>query len=244
MVLENCPENCSMMTKTKFTHFHGKQKHLCIGLPPSLPSNLEGGVKVAGKRKKRRRSFFIQKKKHSATSVENNPSGSPQGSIEGEEDEDQDEADDDSGSEDSGSEQQEESMEDAEVRPSPGLEQGVSLPRPAPTGDQQLRTVPTFLLSGNEKFMLLKPSSQKEMRLQLETNPLEWSVAEVVRFIRTTDCAPLSRLFRDQEIDGQALLLLTLPTVQECMELKLGPAIKLCHHIERLKVAFYQHFAH
>lgn len=30
-----------------------------------------------------------------------------------------------------------------------------------------------------------------------------------------------------QEIDGQALLLLTLPTVQECMDLKLGPAIKL-----------------
>lgn len=46
-----------------------------------------------------------------------------------------------------------------------------------------------------------------------------------------------------QEIDGQALLLLTLPTVQECMDLKLGPAIKLCHHIERVKLAFYQQFA-
>ena len=46
-----------------------------------------------------------------------------------------------------------------------------------------------------------------------------------------------------QEIDGQALLLLTLPTVQECMDLKLGPAIKLCHHIERVKIAFYEQFA-
>ena len=46
-----------------------------------------------------------------------------------------------------------------------------------------------------------------------------------------------------QEIDGQALLLLTLPTVQECMELKLGPAIKLCHHIERVKIAFYEQYA-
>lgn len=46
-----------------------------------------------------------------------------------------------------------------------------------------------------------------------------------------------------QEIDGQALLLLTLPTVQECMDLKLGPAIKLCHHIERIKFAFYEQFA-
>ena len=46
-----------------------------------------------------------------------------------------------------------------------------------------------------------------------------------------------------QEIDGQALLLLTLPTVQEIMEVKLGPAIKLCHLIENLKIAFYQQYA-
>lgn len=50
-------------------------------------------------------------------------------------------------------------------------------------------------------------------------------------------------LFLPQDIDGQALLLLTLPTVQECMELKLGPAIKLCHQIERVKVAFYAQYA-
>ncbi|XP_042323979.1 scm-like with four MBT domains protein 2 isoform X3 [Sceloporus undulatus] len=46
-----------------------------------------------------------------------------------------------------------------------------------------------------------------------------------------------------QDIDGQALLLLTLPTVQECMDLKLGPAIKLCHQIERVKLAFYAQYA-
>lgn len=54
---------------------------------------------------------------------------------------------------------------------------------------------------------------------------------------------PCSLSVSQQEIDGQALLLLTLPTVQECMDLKLGPAIKLCHHIERVKFAFYQQFA-
>ena len=45
-----------------------------------------------------------------------------------------------------------------------------------------------------------------------------------------------------QEIDGQALLLLTLPTVQEHLELKLGPAIKLCHEVERVKRAFYTRY--
>uniref|UniRef100_A0AAY4DZF6 SLED domain-containing protein n=1 Tax=Denticeps clupeoides TaxID=299321 RepID=A0AAY4DZF6_9TELE len=55
--------------------------------------------------------------------------------------------------------------------------------------------------------------------------------------------SPTHPLTFPQDIDGQALLLLTLPTVQECMDLKLGPAIKLCHQIERVKVAFYAQYA-
>ncbi|XP_071081791.1 scm-like with four MBT domains protein 1 [Haliotis cracherodii] len=86
-------------------------------------------------------------------------------------------------------------------------------------------------------------SVKKEEILRLEKNPLKWSLSDVVEFIKTTDCAHLARLFKEQEIDGQALLLLTLPTVQEHLDLKLGPAIKLCHHIERVKIAFYETFA-
>uniref|UniRef100_A0A8C8DFC3 SAM domain-containing protein n=1 Tax=Oncorhynchus tshawytscha TaxID=74940 RepID=A0A8C8DFC3_ONCTS len=85
--------------------------------------------------------------------------------------------------------------------------------------------------------------SEAECQLVLERNPLEWSVEDVVTFITSTDCAALANIFQEQDIDGQALLLLTLPTVQECMELKLGPAIKLCHQIERVKVAFYAQYA-
>uniref|UniRef100_A0A3P9PZM9 Scm like with four mbt domains 2 n=1 Tax=Poecilia reticulata TaxID=8081 RepID=A0A3P9PZM9_POERE len=83
----------------------------------------------------------------------------------------------------------------------------------------------------------------RDGQLVLDRNPLEWSVDEVVKFINSTDCAALANVFKEQDIDGQALLLLTLPTVQECMDLKLGPAIKLCHQIERVKVAFYKQFA-
>ncbi|XP_071502253.1 uncharacterized protein [Diadema antillarum] len=85
--------------------------------------------------------------------------------------------------------------------------------------------------------------NESENTLHLDSNPLHWSVDKVVKFIKKTDCAPLAKIFKEQEIDGQALLLLTLPTVQECMELKLGPAIKLCHHIERVKIAFYEQYA-
>ncbi|TMS02911.1 hypothetical protein E3U43_020891 [Larimichthys crocea] len=81
---------------------------------------------------------------------------------------------------------------------------------------------------------------EEEGQLVLDRNPLEWSVDEVVQFINSTDCASLANIFQEQDIDGQALLLLTLPTVQECMDLKLGPAIKLCHQIERVKGCLLQ----
>jgi polycomb protein SCMH1 len=38
-----------------------------------------------------------------------------------------------------------------------------------------------------------------------------------------------------QEIDGRALLLLTSETMMKYMGLKLGPALKLCNIIEKLK---------
>lgn len=43
--------------------------------------------------------------------------------------------------------------------------------------------------------------------------------------------------FRSQEIDGQALLLLTEEHLLSTMNLKLGPALKLCAHINSLKEA-------
>uniref|UniRef100_A0A673ZRP9 Scm like with four mbt domains 1 n=1 Tax=Salmo trutta TaxID=8032 RepID=A0A673ZRP9_SALTR len=173
MVLEHCSENCSVLTKTKYTYYYGKKKSRLVGRPPGGHSNLEGGVKRRGRRRKRRKQLFVHKKRRSSASLDNTPAGSPQ-------------------------------VTHTHTRRSRG---------------------------------------EAPQKLCLDTSPLEWSVTDVVCFIRTTDCAPLARIFLDQEIDGQALLLLNLPTVQECMDLKLGPAIKLCHHIERVKLAFYQQFA-
>ncbi|XP_019360752.1 PREDICTED: scm-like with four MBT domains protein 1 isoform X6 [Gavialis gangeticus] len=247
MVLDKCSENCSVLTKTKYTHYYGKRRNKRIGRPPGVHSNLEADMKKPNKRRKRRK-HFVHKKKRSSTSVDNSPAGSPQGSA-GEEDDDQDEVDEESLSEDSTSEQQDELLEESEVFEKKSVsssptqsELSHSL---AQDQDKQKRRLRTFSFSDDEN----KPPSPNEIKievaenLQLDSNPLEWSVADVVRFLKSTDCAPLARIFLDQEIDGQALLLLTLPTVQECMDLKLGPAIKLCHHIERVKFAFYQQFA-
>lgn len=49
--------------------------------------------------------------------------------------------------------------------------------------------------------------------------------------------ADVAEEFRSQEIDGQALLLLTEDHLVSSMNLKLGPALKLCAHINALKDA-------
>ncbi|XP_067085929.1 sex comb on midleg-like protein 2 isoform X1 [Osmerus mordax] len=68
--------------------------------------------------------------------------------------------------------------------------------------------------------------------------PASWSIEEVMQFVREADpsaLAPHAELFRKHEIDGKALMLLRSDMVMKYMGLKLGPALKLCHHIERLK---------
>ncbi|KAM6962942.1 sex comb on midleg-like protein 2 isoform 2-T2 [Aplochiton taeniatus] len=69
-------------------------------------------------------------------------------------------------------------------------------------------------------------------------SPSAWSIEEVMQFVRDADpcaLAPHAELFRKHEIDGKALMLLRSDMVMKYMGLKLGPALKLCHHIERLK---------
>ncbi|CAB1323704.1 unnamed protein product [Coregonus sp. 'balchen'] len=63
------------------------------------------------------------------------------------------------------------------------------------------------------------PGRQTPRGAGLGRNPSTWSIDEVMQF----------------EIDGKALMLLRSDMVMKYMGLKLGPALKLCHHIERLK---------
>ena len=49
----------------------------------------------------------------------------------------------------------------------------------------------------------------------------------------------MSDTFLEEQIDGQAFMLLNLPTVQQFLRLKIGPAIQLCHIIERVKLGFF-----
>lgn len=50
-----------------------------------------------------------------------------------------------------------------------------------------------------------------------------------------TGCQEIAEEFRSQEIDGQALLLLKEEHLMSAMNMKLGPALKICAKINVLK---------
>ncbi|XP_041843816.1 polyhomeotic-like protein 1 isoform X2 [Melanotaenia boesemani] len=70
----------------------------------------------------------------------------------------------------------------------------------------------------------------------LSATPSQWSVEEVCRFISSLQgCEELASQFLSQEIDGQALLLLREDHLISTMNIKLGPALKICASINSLR---------
>uniref|UniRef100_A0A3Q3K4C3 SAM domain-containing protein n=1 Tax=Monopterus albus TaxID=43700 RepID=A0A3Q3K4C3_MONAL len=81
------------------------------------------------------------------------------------------------------------------------------------------------------------PESQ-ESKAPPNKDPSTWSVEDVIWFIRDADpqaLGPHADVFRKHEIDGNALLLLKSDMIMKYLGLKLGPALKLCYHIDKLK---------
>ncbi|XP_012280648.1 polycomb protein Scm [Orussus abietinus] len=69
------------------------------------------------------------------------------------------------------------------------------------------------------------------------TEPAEWTIEDVIQYIAITDPAlgQHADLFRKHEIDGKALLLLNSDMMMKYMGLKLGPALKICNLVNRIK---------
>lgn len=64
----------------------------------------------------------------------------------------------------------------------------------------------------------------------------QWGVHDVYNFIRTLpSCGMYADEFRAQEIDGQALMLLKEDHLMTTLNVKLGPALKICAKINMLK---------
>ncbi|XP_059691756.1 sex comb on midleg-like protein 4 [Gavia stellata] len=94
-------------------------------------------------------------------------------------------------------------------------------------------------LEGKRSASSPSPEQQDTARPSSK-NPLTWTVDDVVWFVKDADphaLGPHVELFRKHEIDGNALLLLKSDVIMKYLGLKLGPALKLCYHIDKLKQA-------
>ncbi|XP_023807719.1 sex comb on midleg-like protein 4 isoform X2 [Oryzias latipes] len=100
-------------------------------------------------------------------------------------------------------------------------------------------TSPKTFPEGNRTGYNAFPDLQ-DSNVPRSKDPSTWSVDDVVWFIRDTDpqaLGPHADVFRKHEIDGNALLLLKSDMMMKYLGLKLGPALKLCFHIDKLKQA-------
>ncbi|XP_077076207.1 sex comb on midleg-like protein 4 isoform X3 [Siphateles boraxobius] len=96
---------------------------------------------------------------------------------------------------------------------------------------------PSTFQEGNRSAYSPSPDGG-EVKPPPSKDPSRWSVDEVVWFIKDADpqaLGPHVDLFRKHEIDGDALLLLKSDMIMKYLGLKLGPALKLCYHIDKLK---------
>ncbi|XP_063772285.1 polyhomeotic-like protein 3 isoform X3 [Pseudophryne corroboree] len=85
-------------------------------------------------------------------------------------------------------------------------------------------------------LQLRKNSSPAELLPDAQTEPSLWTVEDVWAFIHSLPgCHEIAEEFRTQEIDGQALLLLKEDHLMSTMNIKLGPALKICARINSLK---------
>ncbi|XP_061163013.1 polyhomeotic-like protein 2 isoform X1 [Saccostrea echinata] len=83
------------------------------------------------------------------------------------------------------------------------------------------------------------PEEQPDNSMESDTpttNPGKWTVTEVYEFIKSMPgCTPYADEFKSQEIDGQALMLLKEDHLMTTMNMKLGPALKICAKINSFK---------
>ncbi|XP_023221648.1 scm-like with four MBT domains protein 1 [Centruroides sculpturatus] len=267
---DDCPEKCHTQTKTQYIHsFTKKQKK--VGRPPLLPKN-EDGSKGPGRKRKKRRLWCLPSNNISPSLDGQTASNSGSETIAQKENCQEEIATSPSITSGEQAMKLKRKYQKFVAPKSAIVTRGAKIPNFGLNWRRQQESANHFVpIINNSK--LGRPSKIRSINdetklkdsppvannssgikiqniaktcqtpFQLHSNPLNWNVDDVVRFLKTTDCAPLARILKEQEVDGQAFLLLNLPIVQEFLELKPEPAIRLCRQIERVKLAFYRSFA-
>ncbi|XP_039193699.1 polyhomeotic-like protein 3 isoform X4 [Crotalus tigris] len=86
------------------------------------------------------------------------------------------------------------------------------------------------------ELRIRKTADNMDLLPAMQSVPSGWTVEDVWAFIHSLPgCQDIADEFRAQEIDGQALLLLKEDHLMSAMNIKLGPALKICARINSLK---------
>ncbi|KAJ7324169.1 hypothetical protein JRQ81_017189 [Phrynocephalus forsythii] len=86
------------------------------------------------------------------------------------------------------------------------------------------------------ELRIRKTADNVDLLPPAQSDPSLWTVEDVWAFIHSLPgCQDIADEFRAQEIDGQALLLLKEDHLMSAMNIKLGPALKICARINSLK---------
>lgn len=73
------------------------------------------------------------------------------------------------------------------------------------------------------------------MNSELKKIPKDWTVDDVELFVKSIGYPDHASWFQEQEVDGVSLLLLKRSDVVNGMAMKMGPALKIYGHIQRLQ---------
>ncbi|XP_043273622.1 scm-like with four MBT domains protein 1 [Venturia canescens] len=117
---------------------------------------------------------------------------------------------------------------------------GNSISRPGKRDREWDTSIESDCSDADARYVKLQKKQRRPKTRKLESNPLFWTVDDVFRYLRkTNDCKDLAYRVKQEEIDGLAFLLLNLPSLTEHMKLRTSLAMKLCRHVEQVKVTFF-----
>ncbi|KAM3958612.1 scm-like with four MBT domains protein 2 [Aphomia sociella] len=80
-------------------------------------------------------------------------------------------------------------------------------------------------------------------KLKLSPNPIDWSVDDVYSYLMNTDdCKLVAEKMKQEEIDGEAFIMLDLATIQDFLHMKKEFALPLCKHITTISWYYIVNF--
>lgn len=92
------------------------------------------------------------------------------------------------------------------------------------------------LPSDNKMFEKDMAMSWTKGKLKLSQNPLEWSVDDVYAYLSNTeDCKLIADRIKQEEVDGQAFVMLDATVIREFLHMKKEFALQLSKHIDMIR---------